>query len=53
MSNATDRFGNEIDKIIDYMRKEYEISYAEVVGILMFKAHMLMRELEDDAEIDS
>jgi len=35
---------DEITRIIDYSRKEFDMTYAEVVGLLIFKAHMLISE---------
>lgn len=41
------QFGNELDKLIERTRKEYEITYAAVVGVLFMKAQMLAQEPED------
>lgn len=42
---------NEIDKLINRYRDEYDLSYAAVVGILQMKSHLLMSEAaEDDSD---
>lgn len=42
------QFSEELDKLIDRFRKEYEISYASVVGSLTIKIHLLCTEAEED-----
>jgi hypothetical protein len=41
---------NELEKLLDRFAKEYDMSYASVVGVLMIKASALAREVQ---EIDS
>lgn len=41
---GTDRLREEFEEKIDYFRKEYEISYAEVIGVLRIVA----RGIEDE-----
>jgi hypothetical protein len=38
------QFANALDKLVDRMRDEYELSYAAIVGVLHFKAHLLCGE---------
>lgn len=39
---------DEIDRLIDRFRSEYEISYAAVVGVLQMKAWLLCDEAEKE-----
>jgi len=39
-----DQFANELDKLVDRFRKEYEITYASVIGALVMKTHLLCNE---------
>lgn len=41
MSKATDFLEDEIEKTIDYLSHEFDISYAELIGVLTMKAHDL------------
>jgi hypothetical protein len=43
---AVVHLGNEIDKVINRFRAEYDISYAAVVGCLHFRIFTLEREAE-------
>lgn len=43
---------NEIDKLVDRMRAEYELSYAAIVGVLHFKAHLLCDEATERGKED-
>ena len=47
MNQSVEHLSNEIDKLIDRFRSEYEISYAEVVGVLHMKIHTLCDEAEE------
>ena len=51
---AINIFEEEILAKINYFRAEYDISYAELIGLFEIIKHQLMRELEfdDDEEID-
>ncbi len=42
--------GEKIDEAVDYCRDEFDISYSEAVGILHYKAFLLMSELRDEVE---
>jgi hypothetical protein len=47
----TEHFANELDRMIDRFRSEYQISYASVIGTLNIKAVSLTIEAsEDDPE---
>lgn len=43
----TDHFANELDKLVDRFRSEYEMSYAQVVGVLEMKKWLLCSEVEE------
>lgn len=44
-------FGNELDNLVERTRKEYDLSYATIIGILHVKAHQLCSEcLEEEDE---
>lgn len=48
-----EHFEIEIGKVIARFRKEYEIPYASIIGVLQIKAHDLCQEalgLAEDAE---
>jgi hypothetical protein len=48
-SEQTRHFADEIDKVVDRFRKEYDITLASTVGVLHLKAFLLMQEhCEDD-----
>lgn len=40
-------FGDEVDKLVDRFRTEYDLSYASVVGVLQMKIHLLCSEAEE------
>lgn len=46
----TDAFADDIDKLVERYRQEFEISYAQVVGTLQMKVHLLCGEAENRAE---
>ena len=49
-----DAFSDDIERVIQRYRNEFQISYAAVIGILFIKAHDLAQEtLEDDAEFEA
>jgi hypothetical protein len=43
------QFADELDKMVNRFRSEYDISYAAVVGALMFRIHTLMVEAQEKA----
>lgn len=43
-------FADELDNLVERYRKEFDITYAGVVGALTMKAHLLMSEAEDQEE---
>lgn len=49
-SNGHKYLGEELDRIVDYVRDEFDMSYAEVAGLLNYKAFLLMREAEQTEE---
>lgn len=44
---GVDRLSNEIDKIVDYMRREYDMNYAEMTGVFQMKIYLLHVEAFD------
>ncbi len=40
----TDAFANELDKLIDRFRDEFDLSYAVVCGTMLLKIHTLFAE---------
>jgi len=46
------RFGNELDNLVERTRKEYDLSYATIIGMPHIKAAQLCSEcLEDEEEL--
>lgn len=43
----TDSFADELDKLVDRFRSEYDMSYAQVVGVLEMKKWLLCSEAEE------
>lgn len=43
----TMQFGDELDKLIDRFRDEYDVTYATIVGTLHMKAYLLCAEAEE------
>lgn len=39
-----DHFADDLDRLVDRYRKEYDMSYASVVGTLQMKINMLCAE---------
>ncbi len=46
-SEQIKHFGDEIDKLVDRFRREYDITYAAVVGTLFMKAHLICNEADE------
>lgn len=40
------QLSDDLDKLVEVYRREYEICYASVVGVLNFKAFTLMQEAQ-------
>ena len=40
-------FADELDKLVDRFRSEYEIAYGSIIGALHIKAHDLIDEAND------
>lgn len=51
-----DHFSNDLDRLIERYREEYDLTYGEMVGALQFRAFLLMQEAynveqdEDDGQ---
>ncbi len=50
MNTQVEHFSKELDKLVDRFRREYDISYAEVVGCLYMKTHELFDEAKEESE---
>ncbi len=37
-------FGDDLDRLVDRYRQEYDMTYAAIVGTLFMKAHLLCGE---------
>lgn len=48
MSRAVDHFVDELDRLIDRFRQEYDMTYAEVIGCLHMKTSDLWLEANDE-----
>jgi len=46
----TDHFADDLDKLVDRYRSEYEITYASIVGVLQMKSHLLCEEASDRSD---
>lgn len=43
-SEQVKHLGDELDRLVDRFRSEYDMTYASVVGVLHMKAHLLCAE---------
>lgn len=43
----TDNFASELDLLIDRYRREYDLTYAQVIGVMQIKICLLCTEGED------
>ena len=48
MSRAVQHFADELDRLVDRFRAEYELTYAEAIGALFIKASLLAHENEEE-----
>lgn len=52
MSEAIEeKFTTELEKVVDYFRSEFDITYAQAIGslqIIVFDLYMEARECDDD-----
>lgn len=46
----TTAFANDLDKLVDRYRLEFDMSYAAVVGTLQMKSWLLSQEANDENE---
>lgn len=47
-------FADDVDKLVERYRNEFDMTYAAVVGVLFMKAQLLCREAgESDADEDN
>lgn len=45
-----DALSDELDKLINRFCDEFDLARASAVGVLMFKAHTIMRDAEKQGE---
>lgn len=43
----TNHFANELDNLVERFRKEYDLTFATVVGVLQMKAWLLCQEAQE------
>lgn len=43
----TEAFADDLDKLVERYRQEFDISYAQVVGTLIMKSHLLCNEADE------
>jgi tRNA A37 threonylcarbamoyltransferase TsaD len=43
-------FAHELDRLVDRYCDEFNLSYAEVVGVMHFKTHLLMRDWHESED---
>ncbi len=46
----TKRLADELDNLVERYRKEYDMTYASVVGVLQIQIHMLCSEPHEPGE---
>ncbi len=44
MDKNVEHFANELDKLVERFRAEYDLSYAGVVGVLQMKSFLICQE---------
>jgi len=44
------KFADDVDKLVDRYRAEFDLSYAAVVGALTMKVHLLCEEAAEGEE---
>jgi hypothetical protein len=47
--DQTNHFSNDVDKLVDRYRDQYEMSYAACVGVFTMKIHQLCKEADERA----
>jgi hypothetical protein len=40
----TDAFSDDLDKLIERYRAEFDMTYAQIVGVLVIQQHILIKE---------
>lgn len=45
-------FADDVDRLVDRYRSEFDMTYAAVVGVLFMKAQLLCIEAGEDGEVD-
>lgn len=47
-SEQIQAFANDLDKLVDRYRCEFDVTFAGIVGTLQFKQFLLMQEAQDN-----
>ncbi len=47
-NEQTRRFAEDLDKLVDRYSDEYDVTYAQVVGVLTMKAHSICHENDEE-----
>jgi len=50
--NQTDHFAKELDRLVERFRQEYDLEYAQVIGVLAIKTHLLIAEALEEEDGD-
>lgn len=50
MDKQVQQFADELDRLVERFRAEYDLSYAAVVGTLQMKSHLICSEAEDSED---
>lgn len=51
-SEQIQAFANDLDKLVERYRCEFEVTFAGIVGTLQFKQFLLMQEAQDNQDND-
>lgn len=43
-------FSNELDKLVDRFGEEYDLSYAQIIGTMQYKVHLLCEQAGEESE---
>lgn len=46
-------FSNDVDRLVDRYRDEFDMTYAAAVGVLFMKAQLLCEEAVDEGDDDA
>ena len=49
-AESSQKFGNELRRVVDYFREEFEVTYNEAIGVLQALSWQLIQEAAADDE---